>query len=359
MTAGERANVLVCAGDDHVEMLTEWLHAAGFAARSWRDHEANPGTDVALTLLRWPVDVDLATLPRPIILVYEPGADLQPVVGAVAELIEVPDSNDVRSLLAWSANLGGMLREIVSSTTREPSLPTVEASDAAPPDAACAGGPGSGGAAPAESPGGSEVPAPRRNAPSLVAIGISTGGPSSLRVFFDGLRQRREPLPPMVLVQHIPPAYVDDLVQRLRDQCDYDVRCCGDNERLRDGVAYIAPGDHHVRVVQRGQDLYAVYDDQPPVRGHCPSVDVLFSSCAKLEDVGVAIMMTGMGRDGAEAMRGLRDLGWMTLGQDEATCTIYGMPRAARELDAVCRELPLLDIAPWLLAHCRRSQVAG
>lgn len=353
MTAGERANVLVCADGDHVEMLTEWLHAAGFAARSWRDDEAHPCTDVALTLLRWPVDVDLATLPRPILLVYEPGADLQPVVGSVADLIEVPDSNDVRSLLAWSAKLGGMLREIVSSPSRDAGTPLF-AEPASPAGGAVAAVDG------ACDPGDTAPrTASRRDAPSLVAVGISTGGPSSLRVFFDGLRQRRDPLPPMVIVQHIPPAYVEDLVQRLRDQCDYDVRSCGDNERLRDGVAYIAPGDHHVRVVQRGQDLYAVHDDRPPVRGHCPSVDVLFSSCVKLDEVGVAIMMTGMGRDGAEAMRDLRDRGWMTLGQDEATCTIYGMPRAARELDAVCRELPLGDLAPWLLAHCRRSAVSG
>ena len=318
-------------------MLTEWLHAAGFDPVGL-DQDRRPAQPIAVTLLRWPLEIDLETVPRPIILLYEPGADLQPVVGAVAEVLEVPDSEDVRSLLAWSAKMGAMLREIADGRQRQVDLITSVdvAAEPLPSNAAPS----------------------RRLAPRLLAVGISTGGPSSLRVLFDGLVVARDVLPPMLIVQHIPPAYVGDLVQRLRTQTGYDVRCCGDNERLLDGVAYIAPGDHHVRAVQRGDDLYAVWDDQPPIRGHCPSVEVLFESCAKLQAPGVAVIMTGMGRDGSERMKALRDLGWTTLGQDEATCTIYGMPRAAKEVGAVSRELPLDQMAPWLIACCRRPTPA-
>lgn len=329
-----RANVLVAAHPDQASMLTEWLHAAGFEAIALHDFDPGAQPPVIATLLRWPLEVDLETLPRPIVLLYEPGAELQPVVGVVAEVIELPNSKDVRSLLAWSSKMSGVLREIADGRQK-------------PVDVF----------APVTLPSQPEAAMPtitRRAVPSLLALGISTGGPSSLRVLFDGLSAAREPLPPMVVVQHIPPAYVKDLVQRLSDQSGYDVRCCGDNEILQEGVAYIAPGDRHVRAVQRGSDLYTVLDDREPIRGHCPSVEVLFESCAELKDPGIAIVMTGMGRDGSTRMKALRDQGWATVGQDEATCAIYGMPRAAKEAGAIVRELPLEQIAPWLVAYCRR-----
>ncbi|MGK0156859.1 MAG: chemotaxis response regulator CheB [Neolewinella sp.] len=334
MIVGSRANVLVAADPDQAGMLTEWLHAAGFDAIALDEFDAVTQPSVVATLLRWPFEVDIETLPRPIILLYEPGAELQPVVGAVAQVIEVPDSKDVRSLLAWSAKMSGVLRELADSRQKQIDI---FAPVTLPPE-------------PESVPSRST----RRAAPSLLALGISTGGPSSLRVLFDGLSAAREPLPPLVIVQHIPPAYVEDLAQRLRDQSGYDVRCCGDLERLQEGVAYIAPGNHHVRVTQRGDHLYAVWDDRAPIRGHCPSVEVLFESCTKLDVSGIAIIMTGMGRDGSACMKALRDKGWATIGQDEATCTIYGMPRAAKEAGAVARELPLDQIAPWLVASCRR-----
>ncbi|MGK0264684.1 MAG: hypothetical protein ACI8UD_003346, partial [Planctomycetota bacterium] len=112
MTVGSRANVLVAANPDQASMLTEWLHAAGFDAIALQEFDAVTQPSVVATLLRWPLEVDIETLPRPIILLYEPGAELQPVVGAVAQVIEVPDSKDVRSLLAWSAKMSGVLREI-------------------------------------------------------------------------------------------------------------------------------------------------------------------------------------------------------------------------------------------------------
>jgi len=104
--------------------------------------------------------------------------------------------------------------------------------------------------------------------------------------------------------------------------------------------------------VRRDRRLFAAWSDAPPIRGHKPAVDELFASCAALGARGVAVVMTGMGRDGAEPMRALRDLGWETIGQDEESSVIYGMPRAAVECGAVKRQLPLDRIAPWLELYC-------
>jgi len=321
--------VLEAPGDD-VDMLAEWLLAAGFdaAANDAVDDEAQ--TRVVGSLVRWPVTVDLRTLPPPVVLLYDPGADLRPAVGAVQEVLELPDSQDVKSLLEWSTKLNSILRQIVDA--RE--LRHVDGIIAQQPEAV----------------DGVDADA----APAMIAIGISTGGPGCLRELLTALPNDHS-LPPMVIVQHIPAGFVADLVQRLRLQTGYDVRRAEHGDRLRRGVAYIAPGDHHLRVRERAEGLVAEWSDAPPVRGHKPAVDELFASCATMEVRGIAVIMTGMGRDGADEMRRLRDRGWQTIGQDEETCTIYGMPRSAKDAGAVARELPLARIAPWLVAYCHRA----
>lgn len=180
---------------------------------------------------------------------------------------------------------------------------------------------------------------------------MSTGGPTSLRVLFEGLRGHR--LPPIAVVQHIPAGFVPDLVQRLQDQCGYAFRVAEHGMPLEEGVAYMSPGDHHLRIVAQ-PTLRCSWSDEAPFRGHRPSVEVLFDSCAALPEVGIAVMMTGMGQDGAQAMLRLRQRGWATVGQDEQTSTIYGMPHAAKLAGAVERELPLQQIATWLIARSRR-----
>jgi chemotaxis response regulator CheB len=320
--------VLEAPGDD-ADMLAEWLLAAGFDAAPHDAIDDEQQRRVVCSLVRWPVVVDLRTLPPPVLLLYQPGADLRPVVGAVSEVVELPDSQDVKSLLEWSTKLNSVLRQVVDAQALRQieELPEVDEH---------------------------EVHDVAENAPELIAIGISTGGPASLRELFEALPNDHS-LPPIVVVQHIPAGFVDDLVQRLRLQTGYDVRLAAHGERIRRGVAYIAPGDHHLRVVARAAGLVLEWDDAAPIRGHKPAVDVLFASCAQLDVRGVAVIMTGMGRDGAGPMRTLRDRGWQTIGQDEETCTIYGMPRAARQEGAVVRELPLARIAPWLTAYCHRA----
>lgn len=337
MTTSQRPAVLLVADDSAAgEMLHEWLVAAGFEVRlqaggSCEVGDLATGPPVAC-LVRWPCALDLAAQLAPVVLLYEAGADLRGVGRNVVELIELPDTGDVQSLLAWSSRLGGVLWALA----RRPGA----TAHAAPPAVAPAVVTGP--------PAGSRPDAPIE----LVAIGISTGGPTSLRTLFEGLGGAVG-LPPILIVQHIPDGYVADLAARLGDQCGYDVQVARPGVELLAGSAYISPGCHHVRVVRVGDGLRIRRDDGPAVLGHRPSVGVMFDSCVRLGGHGVAIMMTGMGRDGADEMRRLRDAGWATIGQDRASCAIYGMPQAALQAGAIQRELPLQAIAPWLLAHCR------
>ena len=344
MTDACRPKVCLVADGDERAMLSEWLLAAGFDAVDAASAESSQAP--VCSLVRWPAQVELGALPSPVLALYEPGAELQAVVGQVQDVVELPDSQDVSSLLTWSKRLNELLRGAAEQKQRERAAPTpaptqrgetpIEPVSSAPVGVAAA-------------PSGWCV-----DGPELIAIGISTGGPGSLRELFEQLPKDRS-LPPIVVVQHIPQGFVDDLVERLRTQTGYDVRFAADGEPLQQGVAYIAPGDQHLHVVRRPQGLCARWSDAPPIRGHKPAADELFASCAKLHTHGIAVIMTGMGKDGALPMRALRDLGWETLGQDEATCTIYGMPRAAYEAGAVRRQLPLDRIAPWLEAYCKRS----
>ncbi|MEZ6036704.1 MAG: CheB methylesterase domain-containing protein [Planctomycetota bacterium] len=327
----ERARIAVAASDHDAEMLREWLQAAGFDAVPIGVQGHSCVVGARATLVGWPVGVDLAALPKPVVLLYEPGRDPGVAARLAAEVLQWPDRSDVKSLLAWSAQLGTLLHRLVARTSTQvravvPAplpLPAVLEHDA----------------------DGERAP------PALIAIGISTGGPTSLRVLFDGLRGHR--LPPIVVVQHIPAGFVADLVHRLQEQCGYAFRVAEHGMPLEPGVAYMSPGDHHLRITAQ-PSLRCSWSDDPPFRGHRPSVEVLFDSCALLDETGIAVMMTGMGQDGANAMLRLRQRGWATVGQDQETCTIYGMPQAAKQVGAVERELPLQQIATWLIARSRR-----
>lgn len=351
MSAATRPLVAIAASEEHTGMLAEWTAAAGFDAVLL--HSPADGLDVRVcaTLVRWPIEMPIQELPRPVILMYERGAELQSVVGGVAEVVEVPDSEDVSSLLRWSASLGAMLWSLSARLDEAEVIASIDGGEASATAVPVMAAPTAVAVPQVKESGSAAVD----DSPRLIALGISTGGPVSLRVLFSDLATGPV-LPPIVIVQHIPPAFVHDLVQRLKDQTGYDIRFADDNTRLQPGVAYIAPGDHHVRVRGCANDMYLTWDDGPPIRGHCPSVDVLFDSCLRLDGHGVAVMMTGMGRDGAKPMLKLRQKGWATVGQDEATCTIYGMPGAAKAVGAVQRELPLAEIAPWLVGYCRVRQ---
>lgn len=181
----------------------------------------------------------------------------------------------------------------------------------------------------------------------VIALGASTGGPDALR---EVLRSFPMSAPGIVIVQHMPQEFTRVYAARLNASCDLEVREAQDGDRVVPGVALLAPGGKQLRVVRLGAELQVETSALAKVNGHRPSVDVLFHSIA--ENVGAraaAAILTGMGADGAEGLLAMRKAGAYTIGQSEATCVIYGMPKVAFELGAVSRQLPLDEIGPALL----------
>jgi two-component system chemotaxis response regulator CheB len=192
--------------------------------------------------------------------------------------------------------------------------------------------------------GAPRSPAPLRGR-AFIAIGASTGGPPALREVLRGLEGHD--VPPVLVVQHIVAGFLENLVGWLGPEIGRPVAIAHPGMTLERGRVYFAPSGGHL-VVQGGR---AAIDVGPPVSGHRPSADVLFGSVAKEAGATSAgVLLTGMGEDGARGLLELRDAGAETFAQDEATSIVYGMPRAARELGAARRILPVWAIAPALLA---------
>lgn len=308
---------------DELAALREWLAAAGFQPVAG---DAPDGVGEVL-LVRWPTAADLGALRVPIVLLAERAAEVPPATAVrVAAVLESPNVCDMKSLLGWSSQLLAILRQLTAAPPNQCQLP----------------------------PGRLEPPELQCPVPALVAIGISTGGPMALPVLLQSLRGRS--MPPLVVVQHIPGNFLVTLVERLQRDCGAAAAIAVDGQVLQPNGVYFAPADHHLRLVGDGKTLRARWVDEPPRRGHRPAVEVLFESCAELPVRGVGVMMTGMGQDGAQALLRLRQLGWATLGQNAATCAIYGMPKAASQLGALEREVALEEIGPWLLRLCRSPQ---
>lgn len=184
----------------------------------------------------------------------------------------------------------------------------------------------------------------------LVAIGTSTGGPRALKEVLTGLP--KEFPAPIVIVQHMPANFTRSLAQRLDSFCEIRVVEAQDGERLEPGTAYVAPGGWHMTVERGKKGAYMARLEKTELRnGHRPSVDKLFESLLPLEELERhVVILTGMGSDGARAMKALSDSGVKsTFAESEETCVVYGMPRSAVELKCVKYILPIHDIAPQLL----------
>lgn len=199
-------------------------------------------------------------------------------------------------------------------------------------------------------PSGSYVPDGR-----LVAIGSSTGGVEALITILSKFPAN---CPPTVISQHMPPTFTASFAARLNKLAAPEVSEAIDGAKLQTGHVYLAPGNMHLEVVGGHVRL----SDAPKMNGHRPSVDVMFQSV--LRSVGsrsVGVILTGLGRDGAEGLLALREAGAETIGQDEASCVVYGMPRVAYELGAVMRQLPLERIADRILltTNVRNREYAG
>jgi two-component system chemotaxis response regulator CheB len=191
----------------------------------------------------------------------------------------------------------------------------------------------------------------------LIAIGSSTGGTGAVEEVLSGLPAQG---PPVVIAQHLPEAFVGRFVERLDGLLPQTVHVAKGGELLLPGHVYVAPATHHLKVIRRGVQRLTKLVDAERVNFHRPSVDVLFHSVAEAGARStVAVMLTGMGRDGAKGMLAIRQAGGATLAQDEATCVVYGMPRAAVELGAVDESLALSRIAARVMERAASLRVAA
>lgn len=193
----------------------------------------------------------------------------------------------------------------------------------------------------------------RASTEKIIAIGASTGGTEALRELLTALPAD---CPAVLVTQHMPPGFTRSFADRLNTLCRMHVKEAEDGERVLPGHVYVAPGGRHLVVRCSGANYVAGIEDSDPVNRHRPSVDVLFRSVA--HHVGgnaLGVMLTGMGRDGADGMREMRDAGAYNLSQDEASCVVYGMPREAVAAGGVNEVLPLQKIAAQLLARLRAA----
>ena len=187
----------------------------------------------------------------------------------------------------------------------------------------------------------------------LVCIGASTGGTEAIK---EVLLHLPADAPAIAIAQHMPAGFTTSFAARLNSLCQISVKEAVHGERILPGHAYIAPGSRQFSIGRSGTNYVAVVDDGPPVNRHKPSVEVLFKSAAAVAGRNAyAIMLTGMGNDGAAAMREMKDAGSYNFVQDEASCIVFGMPREAIAHGAADEVLPLSAIAPALLAQLRNS----
>jgi two-component system chemotaxis response regulator CheB len=189
----------------------------------------------------------------------------------------------------------------------------------------------------------------------ILAIGSSTGGVEALMTV---LAAFPDTCPPTVITQHMPATFTKSFAARLDRISGATITEARDGDRLLPGHVYVAPGgEAHLEVVGATNPTCRLRDSEP-VNGHRPSVDVLFESVAKLNRPAVGVILTGMGRDGAQGLLTLRNGGAHTLGQDESSCVVYGMPKAAFEIGAVEKQVGLSRMGSAILNICSASAEA-
>lgn len=177
----------------------------------------------------------------------------------------------------------------------------------------------------------------------VIAIGASTGGTEAI---FEVVKQFRTDIPGVVIVQHMPPGFTEMYANRLNNQCQVAVKEAVTGDKVLPGRVLIAPGDKHMRLIKVNGVYQVECKADEKVSGHCPSVDVLFSSVAKAAGKdALGVILTGMGGDGANGLLEMRKAGAKTIGQNEATCVVYGMPKVAYDIGAVHYQMELSSIA--------------
>ncbi len=187
----------------------------------------------------------------------------------------------------------------------------------------------------------------------LIAIGASTGGTEAV---FHILKMLTPKMPGIVVTQHIPPIFSRLFAERLNNSTQLRVKEAQSGDYVDQGCALIAPGGKHMRIKRAGDRFRVECFDGEKVNGHCPSIDILFESMAKEVGPGaIGVILTGMGYDGAKGLLAMRRKGALTLGQDEKSSVVYGMPKVAFEIGAVERQVPLETMAQTLVNLLRKK----
>lgn len=187
----------------------------------------------------------------------------------------------------------------------------------------------------------------------IIAIGASTGGTEAIK---EVLKNFPTNCPPVVIAQHIPPVFSSSYAKRLNAGCQIEALEAENNMRLKHGVAYIAPGDAHLEIKKEGGFLYTQLKTTPPVNRHRPSVDVLFDSvAATCGKFATGAILTGMGADGARGLKHMLESGARTLAQDEKSSVVFGMPKAAIDMDAAEQVCSLNKMCHQILLTCCKS----
>ncbi|MBU0632758.1 chemotaxis response regulator protein-glutamate methylesterase [bacterium] len=182
----------------------------------------------------------------------------------------------------------------------------------------------------------------------ILAIGASTGGTEALKEVLMGLPRNA---PGTIIVQHMPANFTAPFAQRLNSLCAMEVREAKNGDSITPGVVLVAPGDYHMVVRRSGARYYVEIGSGEKVSGHRPSVDVLFNSVAKIAGSNaIGVILTGMGADGAKGLLAMKNAGAKTIGQDESSCVVYGMPKIAHDMGAVDKQVPLGKIANAILS---------
>lgn len=192
------------------------------------------------------------------------------------------------------------------------------------------------------------------NRRSVIAIGASTGGTEAILAV---VRDLPANTPGTVIVQHMPPVFTRMYAERLDKVCKMSVREAQNGDRVETGVVLIAPGgDKHMRLRSDTRGYYVTLQEGEKVSGHCPSVDALFESVAETAAANaVGVILTGMGSDGAKNLLAMKKRGAHTIGQDQATCIVYGMPMVAYNLGGVSEQLPLQSISDAILRRLAKG----
>lgn len=185
----------------------------------------------------------------------------------------------------------------------------------------------------------------------IIGLGASTGGTDAT---LEVMKRLPKDIPGMIIVQHMPPGFTKMYAERLNRLCQMEVREAQNGDEIRRGLALVAPADLQTRVVKVGTRYTVKCSSGEKVSGHRPSVDALFQSMSEVvRSPMVGIIMTGMGQDGAAGLLAMRKRGAYTIGQDKASSVVYGMPKVAYDIGAVCSQAPCDGIAGLLLRHLK------